>query len=123
MSQGYNSRNAIENHFSLGGVISLQLSFHLRPEVLSERFSEMLLYVVICVALAMAGVAGLQFFYLAYLERIGNQLKRRIQELERQNAVLYHRWQDAEHQLNSYQALDAEEIYEDEEVWSEIIED
>ena len=80
-------------------------------------------YVVICVALAMAGVAGLQFFYLAYLERMSNQLKRRIHELERQNAVLYHRWQEAEQQISSYQALESEEIIEDEEVWSEIIED
>lgn len=84
----------------------------------------MLLYVVICVALAMAGVAGLQFFYLAYLERISNHLKRRIHELERQNNLLYHRWQEAEQQITSYQALEAEEIIEeDEEVWSEIIED
>jgi 16S rRNA C1402 (ribose-2'-O) methylase RsmI len=84
----------------------------------------MLLYVVICTALAMAGIAGLQFFYLAYLERVGNQLKRRINELERQNATLYHRWQDAEHRLADYHALDAEEIIdEEEEIWSEIIEE
>ncbi len=73
----------------------------------------------------MAGIAGIQFFYMAYLERIGKQQKRRINELERQNAVLYHRWQDAEQQLSAYHALDAEEIVEDEEeeVWSEFIED
>ncbi len=83
----------------------------------------MLIYVVICIALAMGGVAGLQFFYLAYIERFNRQQKRRIQELERQNALLYHRWQDAEHQLAAYQALDAEELVEDneEEVWAEII--
>jgi 16S rRNA C1402 (ribose-2'-O) methylase RsmI len=85
---------------------------------------QLLYYVVICTALAMAGIAGLQFFYLAYLERVGNQLKRRIHELERQNATLYHRWQDAEHKLAEYHILEAEEIIEDEEeIWSEIIEE
>lgn len=84
----------------------------------------MLLYVVICAALAMAGIAGLQFFYLAYLERVGNQLKRRIHELERHNTALFHRWQEAEHQLQSYRSLEADVLVEDEEeIWSEIIED
>lgn len=83
-----------------------------------------MLYVLICVALAMSGVAGLQFFYLAYLERIGKQHKRRVTELERQNAVLYHRWQDSERILANYQTLEATDILEEtEEVWSEIIED
>lgn len=82
-----------------------------------------MLYVVICIALAMAGVAGLQFFYLAYMEKVIRSQKRRLNELERQNAVLYHRWQDAERVLVNYQALEAEEVIEEEEVWSEIIED
>ena len=81
-----------------------------------------MLYVVICIALSMAGVAGLQFFYLAYLEKVSKHQKRRLAELERQSAVLYHRLQDAERQLSSYQDLAAEEVVE-EEVWSEIIED
>jgi len=46
-----------------------------------------------------------------------------IHELERQNALLYHRWQESEQQISSYQSLEAEEIIEDEEVWSEILED
>jgi prolyl oligopeptidase PreP (S9A serine peptidase family) len=80
-----------------------------------------MLYVVICIALAMAGVAGMQFFYLAYMERIVNQQKKRVTELERQNAVLYHRWQDAERVAAHYQDLEAEVVEEEEEVWSEII--
>ena len=79
---------------------------------------------MICIALVMAGVAGMQFFYLAYMERVSKQQKRRIKELERQNAVLYHRWQDTERILAAYQELEAEElIEEEEEIWSEIIED
>lgn len=83
----------------------------------------MMLYVVICIALAMAGVAGMQFFYLAYMERVCKQHQRRVKELERQNALLYHRWQDTERALAGYEDLAAEEIAEEEEVWSEIIED
>ncbi len=79
-------------------------------------------YVVICIALAMAGVAGMQFFYLAYMERIGRQHQRRIKELERQNAILYHRWQDTERALAGYEEIAAEEVVE-EEIWTEIIED
>ncbi len=83
----------------------------------------MMLYVVICIALAMAGVAGMQFFYLAYMERVGRQHQRRIKGLERQNALLYHRWQETERALAGYEDLAAEEVVEEEEVWSEIIED
>jgi 16S rRNA C1402 (ribose-2'-O) methylase RsmI len=85
----------------------------------------MLLYLMICIALAMAGVAGMQFFYLAYLERMGKQYKRRINELERQNALLYHRWQETEQQVATYQTLEAAEIVEEneDEVWAEIIEE
>jgi 16S rRNA C1402 (ribose-2'-O) methylase RsmI len=85
----------------------------------------MLIYVVICVALALAGAAGMQFFYLAYLEKINKQQKRRLLELERHNTALYRRWQEAEHQLAAYNALAAEEIIheDEEEIWSEIIED
>jgi hypothetical protein len=82
-----------------------------------------MLYVVICIALAMGGVAGMQFFYLAYMEKVLRQQKRRVDELERQNAILYHRWQDAERTLAGYEDLSAEEVIEEEEIWSEIIED
>ena len=84
-----------------------------------------MLYVVICLAMSMAAVAGLQFFYLAYIEKVMRQHKRRVGELERQNRVLYHRWQDAERTLTGFQNLEAEavEIIEEEDVWAEIIED
>lgn len=80
-------------------------------------------YVVICIALALAGAAGMQFFYLAYMERINRHQKRRLTELERQNAILYHRWQEAERVITGYQDLEAEELLEteEEEIWSEII--
>lgn len=81
----------------------------------------MMIYVLICIALAMSGVAGLQFFYLAYVERVSKQQTRRIRELERQNAILYHRWQDAENHLTNYQELESAEELVEEEVWEEII--
>jgi hypothetical protein len=88
-----------------------------------ERFREMLLYVLICVALALAGVAGLQFFYLAYLERLNKQQKRRIYELERHNTALHNRWQEAERQLATFRIQHEEEILEEDEAWAEYIED
>ena len=41
-------------------------------------------YVLICISLTFVGIAGLQFLYLAYLERIELEHKKRIRELEQQ---------------------------------------
>ena len=43
----------------------------------------MMWYVLIGLSLSLAGVAGLQFFYMAYLERLDREHKKRIRELER----------------------------------------
>jgi uncharacterized membrane protein len=40
-------------------------------------------YVLIGLSLSLACVAGLQFFYMLYLERISDERKKRISELER----------------------------------------
>ncbi len=44
----------------------------------------MMIYVLIGLSLSLASVAGLQFFYMAYLERLDREHKKRIRELERQ---------------------------------------
>jgi hypothetical protein len=87
----------------------------------------MTLYVLICLSLSLAGVAGLQFFYLAYLERLGKETKRRLRELERHNRYLKQRLQDAELQI-AEQAKLLEAAYEstedeEEEIWADVIED
>ena len=84
----------------------------------------MMYYVVICVALALAGVTGMQFFYLAYLEKMSQSQKRRITELERHSERLTIRLYEAEAKLSAYTEFEIPEIEEvDDETWAEIIED
>lgn len=83
----------------------------------------MTIYVLICLCLSLAGVAGLQFFYLAYLERVENEHKKRIHELERQCRYLSNKLHEAELQI-AEQAESALEPFEDEdEAWADVIED
>ena len=86
-------------------------------------------YVLIGLSLSLAGVAGLQFFYLVYMERIDREHKKRIHELERHTKYLTNRLNDAEQQIaeqndvleNFFDGFD-EELLED-EVWADVIED
>jgi 16S rRNA C1402 (ribose-2'-O) methylase RsmI len=89
----------------------------------------MMLYVLICLCLSLAGVAGLQFFYMVYLERIDRERKKRINELERHAKYLAHRLEDAEVQLSEQNKL-LEAVYDEfedengeEEVWADVIEE
>ncbi len=86
-------------------------------------------YVLIGLSLSLAGVAGLQFFYLIYMERIDREHKKRIHELERHTKYLTQRLSDAEHQIaeqndvleNLFDDFDEEEL--EDEVWADVIED
>ncbi len=89
----------------------------------------MMSYVLIGLSLSLAGVAGLQFFYLVYMERIDREHKKRIHELERHAKYLARRLKDAEQQiveqnevLESFLDDFGEEEIED-EVWADVIED
>jgi len=82
-------------------------------------------YVLIGLSLSLAGVAGLQFFYLIYLERINREQKKRIYELERHSKHLARRLSEAEQQITEQnEVLETmfEEL-EEEEVWADVIED
>ena len=82
----------------------------------------MTIYVLICLCLSLAGVAGLQFFYLAYLERVENEHKKRIHELERQCRFLSNKLYDAELQIAEQSEI-INNTYEDaDEVWADVIE-
>lgn len=87
----------------------------------------MTIYVVICIALSLAGVAGLQFFYLAYLERMDKEMKKRLREVEWQNRQLKNRLLDAElkisEQAKSLESFGRDFVTEEEEVWADVIED
>ena len=84
-------------------------------------------YVLICLSLSLVGVAGLQFFYLTYLERMDKETKKRLREVEFHNQRLRQRLYDAELKIAEQTKL-IETVYEpaeedDEEIWADVIED
>lgn len=86
----------------------------------------MTIYVLICLSLSLAGVAGLQFFYLTYLERMDKENRRALRETERENRRLKQRLFDAELQITEQSKM-LEAVYEDsgdeDEIWADVIED
>ena len=87
----------------------------------------MAIYVLICLTLSLAGVAGLQFFYLAYLEKMDKITKKSLREAERQNYRLKQRLLEADLQI-AEQAKLLESVYvnaddEEEEIWADVIDD
>ncbi len=86
----------------------------------------MLIFALICLSLSLTGVAGMQFFYLLYLERVGKEYKKRVRELEKTCFSLSNRLERAENMIRlrsrSVEETD-EEFTSDEEVWADIIDD
>jgi uncharacterized membrane protein len=83
-------------------------------------------YVLIGLSLSLAAVAGLQFFYMIYLERIDREQKKRIHELERHSKHLSKRLSQAEQQIAEQDEIlenILDEFEDDEEVWADVIED
>lgn len=83
-----------------------------------------MIYVLICLSLSLAGIAGLQFFYMIYLEQVGKGYKKRIRELERHCIKLSARLEETERKLDVQEesgkhAPGAEE----EEAWADVLED
>jgi hypothetical protein len=76
--------------------------------------------------LALLGVAGLQFFYLFYLERIDEQRKKRLYELEHHSARLTERLEDAERRLAAQEEIIRsfyDEQGQEDEAWADLIEE
>lgn len=87
----------------------------------------MMLYILICLSLSLAGVAGLQFFYLIYLERVDRERRKRIRELEHHCQFLAKRLKESEAQLSEQSEM-IEAFYEDfdeeeEEIWADVIDE
>ncbi|MBA2494563.1 MAG: hypothetical protein H0V31_07705 [Acidobacteria bacterium] len=88
----------------------------------------MMWYILIGLSLSLAGVAGLQFFYLVYMERIDREHKKRIYELERHATYLANRLNEAEQKISEQNDI-LESIFDDfneeeeEEIWADVIED
>lgn len=89
----------------------------------------MMWYVLIGLSLSLAGVAGLQFFYLIYMERMDREHKKRIHELERHTKYLTRRLNDAEQQITEQNGVlesfldEFDETPVEDEVWADVIED
>ncbi len=84
-------------------------------------------FVLIGISLTLASFAGLQFFYLFYLERVSHEHKKRIKELEHHCKYLGKRLNEAETQIVEQNEL-LETFYEEfddeeEEVWADVIEE
>ena len=69
-------------------------------------------YVALIVALALLAVAGVLYYYVMFLEGRARLMRRRIQELERANALLLE-------ELNG--ASDTAEPEDDAESWPEVL--
>lgn len=85
---------------------------------------DMMLYVLICLCLALSGVAGLQFLYMFYLERMDAERRNRLHELERQIKHLSHRLADARREIAAKEKI-IESFYEEygDEAWADVMEE
>ncbi|HUF03752.1 MAG TPA: hypothetical protein VMM38_06210 [Aridibacter sp.] len=83
-----------------------------------------MIYVLICLSLSLAGIAGLQFFYMIYLEQTGKGYKKRIRQLEHHCLRLSKRLQIAESKIAQKEKVSSgAEGSEDDEIWADVIED
>lgn len=93
----------------------------------------MVIYFLMAVTVILAGVAGLQFFYMGFLEKQTKEQKRRISTLEKHTRQMALRLTDAEETLvRQSEMIQSFEFYDEEdeiiaahedEVWADVIEE
>jgi hypothetical protein len=84
----------------------------------------MLMYALICLSLALLGIAGLQFTYLFYLDKVDKERKKLIQQLEIECRRLAVRLADAETRVAEQDLLLNKLLIESgDEIWADIIEE
>jgi hypothetical protein len=84
----------------------------------------MLLYGLICLSLALVGIAGLQFTYLFYLDRVDRERKKLVHDLESECRRLSSRLGRAEERLAEQDAMLSRYIEDaGEEVWADLIDE
>jgi hypothetical protein len=83
----------------------------------------MLYYVLIGLSLALTGVAGLQFMYMFYLDRIDKERKKRVAELERRCKSLTRRLEDAERRITEQDDLISALYDEEDDRWADVLDD
>jgi hypothetical protein len=85
----------------------------------------MLMLVLIGLSLVLAGLAGLQFTYLFYVDRMNRERRKHLKLLEERCAQMARRLEAAEARINQQNEL-LESVYPGitkDETWAEIIED
>jgi hypothetical protein len=87
----------------------------------------MLEYVLIGVSLVLLGIAGLQFSYLFYLERLDRERKKHVRYVERENRRLSDQLAVAEEKVAEQSAIlervFPEYILSEDDAWADVIED
>ena len=84
----------------------------------------MLMYVLIGLCLVLLGVTGLQFSYLAYVDRMNRERRKYLKTLEDKYSALSTRLADAERRVAEQNDL-LEQLSPGitEEIWADVIED
>ncbi len=86
----------------------------------------MLFYALIGISFVLLGVAGLQFTYMFYLDRLHTERKKYVRELEARIAGLKSQLADADKRISEQDEL-LEAAYpgmrKNDEVWAEVIEE
>lgn len=86
----------------------------------------MVFYVLICLCMALAGVAGLQCMYLFYLDRIDLERKKHLRELETECKSLRFELEQAYERIagqDEYIDSLKEQLDEPEEAWADVIDE
>lgn len=82
-------------------------------------------YVLIGLSLALAGVVGMQLAFGIYRDRLDNERKRRLAQLEKKCRVLTRRLSQADRRIAEIemQRADSGETIESEDNWADVIDD
>ena len=86
----------------------------------------MLYYALIGLCLALVGVAGLQFMYMFYIDRLDRERKKRLVELEHRCKHLSMSLAEAEFTIaQQKEVIESLHVYDDEgeEAWADVIEE
>ena len=86
----------------------------------------MFMFVLIGLSLVLLGVAGLQFSYLFYIERLYRERQKHVQALERKCLRLTDKLDAAEARIKEQSEMIASmcpELKVDDEAWADVIED
>lgn len=82
----------------------------------------MMLYALIGLSLVLLGIAGLQFTYMFYLERLHNERKRYLTSLEHKCRGLTAKLEAAEQRLLELEASHPD-LKISEEIWADVIDE